>query len=789
MSAPTRKPVSLTRFGLLFCGIYATLGGLLSLAAWIFNLPSLADWFSVGISTQPNTALATFFAGTAILCLARPARIPAAICGAVVALIGGATLLQILGGFDFGIDTLLMFDRPWGREATVHPGRMGPPAATSWTLLGCGIVLASLSGWSRARELASGFALVTCAIASLPLIGYLYQAHDLYSRPSITAIALQTTTFILACSIGMFLAIPDNALLRLFSEESPAGRLLRRSLPVVIGAPVVLGLLYLGVRHAGWVTTEFGTAARTVVEILLFFALLSWTGHAASQEIKRKRLLERQLQHVTDNAAVMVTQCSRDLRYVYANKMYCEGIGRRIDEVIGSYIPEILGEEAFATIRPYVERVLAGERVDYESELKCPGTGPPRYLRISYVPDFSEDGQVNGWIAAITDISDRKRIEDALRTADRRKDEFLATLAHELRNPLAPIRSAVMLMGARAALNTEEEAAVAIVERQVAQMARLLDDLLDVSRISRDKLELRRERIELGLVIRDAIEASRPCIDELGHHVSIGVSTNPIYLYADPVRLGQIFGNLVNNACKYTPPGGQIAVTVEQHNDDAVVRVRDNGIGIPADKLGGIFDIFSQVDRSLEKTQGGLGIGLHLVKRMVDLHGGSVEVQSKGVGQGTEFVVRLPVATAVTTVEAPAAQASPIPAAAVGRRILVVDDNDDAATALSMLLEHLGHETAVAHDGLEALDKVQDYAPDVVLLDIGLPRMNGYETCRRIRASTGPHQPLIVALTGWGSERDREQSREAGFDGHLVKPVEHEKLMALLRSSTELRRH
>jgi CheY-like chemotaxis protein/nitrogen-specific signal transduction histidine kinase len=379
------------------------------------------------------------------------------------------------------------------------------------------------------------------------------------------------------------------------------------------------------------------------------------------------------------------------------------------------------------------------------------------------------------------DLIERRQHEDALRLADRRKDEFLMTLAHELRNPLAPMRSAVDLMKLKHLADPDLEQARGLIDRQVTLMARLLDDLLDVGRIARDRLELRRERVDLEAVVRGALELNATLIQAFGHQVHLDLPPEPVVLDGDPVRLGQVFGNLVNNACRYSETGGHVWVSARRDGPMVEVTVRDSGIGIPGDQLASIFGIFSQVDRSLERSRSGLGIGLHLVKRLVALHDGTIEAHSDGEGRGSAFVVRLP-AQAARTTEAPTAPPAVEVVSEAGTHlaILVVDDNMDAAAALTLLLELDGHSVREAHDGLDALELAEAYPPDVILLDVGLPRLNGLDVCRRIRAHAWGQGIFIVALTGWGQKTDRVLSHEAGFDHHVVKPVEIEDLRTLL---------
>jgi len=381
------------------------------------------------------------------------------------------------------------------------------------------------------------------------------------------------------------------------------------------------------------------------------------------------------------------------------------------------------------------------------------------------------------------------RLYAALADADRRKSEFLAMLAHELRNPLAPIRHAARLLAAAPGVGDEAREEIEMVERQVVHLARLVDDLLDVSRISQGKIGLRKEAVELCQAVRRAVDAVRASADERGHTLSTSLPDEPIRLEADPTRLEQIVWNLLSNAVKYTEPGGHIALAVERDGPVATVRVRDDGIGIDAEMLPKVFDLFVQVEPGTDRTQGGLGVGLSLVKSLVELHGGTISVRSKGRGLGSEFAVRLPITEGLNAAAAAAPEPArgDVPASDAPpprRRVLVVDDNRDAASTLNRLLTRIyGQEVRVAHDGRAALDAAGEFRPEVVLLDIGLPDLDGYEVARRLRARTDLPRPYIAALTGWGQEADRQRSRDAGFDRHLVKPVDPDILRDLLSAA------
>lgn len=416
-------------------------------------------------------------------------------------------------------------------------------------------------------------------------------------------------------------------------------------------------------------------------------------------------------------------------------------------------------------------------------------TGQARWMAYKVLALTNSADQPVAFATVSQDVTERKQLADDLQRlaadlsdADRRKNEFLATLAHELRNPLAPMSNMLAVVKRANGDGEVLKQAHETLERQLGQMVRLVDDLLDLNRVTHDRLELRRSEVELSSVIQQAVEVARPLVDSAGHHLTVDLPDEPIYLDADRDRLAQLFGNLLNNSCKYTKPGGLIALSARHVGDEVVVTVKDNGAGIPPDKLHSIFDMFMQVDRTSERSQGGLGIGLTLVKRLTEMHGGSIEARSDGEGQGSEFIVRLPIVNRPAVAqEAGSGVATDSQAQ---RRVLIVDDNRDSAESLAMLLEITGNKTYMAHDGLEALEQVEEYRPEVVLLDIGLPMLDGHEVCRRVREQPWGKDIVVIALTGWGQDDDRRKSEEAGFNGHLVKPVDYDKLLELLASLT-----
>ncbi|WP_171020235.1 chemotaxis protein CheB [Hydrogenophaga sp. 2FB] len=465
------------------------------------------------------------------------------------------------------------------------------------------------------------------------------------------------------------------------------------------------------------------------------------------------------------------------------------------EEAIGQPIGMLIPDDHLDEEPHILERIRAGEAIEHYETVRKRKDGSLLDISLTVSPVHDASGRIVGASKVARDISESKRARDALleseerlrqsaaqlADADRRKNEFLAMLAHEMRNPLAPIRNALEILRRTGGQGDVTESAIEMMERQVAQMVRLVDDLLDVNRISRGKVELRRVPVDLTSIVQQAVEIARPICDQKGVLLTVGLSAETVILHADPLRLVQALGNLLHNACKFTDKGGGAWVDVEREGDEAVIRVRDSGIGITAEQLPRIFDMFVQADTSLERSSSGLGIGLSLVKSLVELHGGTVRATSAGKGQGSEFVVRLPIAVGLSaTVAPPSSNVAEVVAAPTARNILVVDDNRDAAESLAELLQLSGHETRVAYDGLGAVEMAASFRPDLVLLDIGLPNMNGYEAAKGIRELPGGRDTVLVALTGWGHQDDRQRSSEAGFDKHLVKPVHPDVLLKLI---------
>jgi PAS domain S-box-containing protein len=464
-------------------------------------------------------------------------------------------------------------------------------------------------------------------------------------------------------------------------------------------------------------------------------------------------------------------------------------VNRRFEEVFGLALEAVRGKTAFdlfpgdlAEAFEVNNRMVLAENRSIEFEEAVMSAGGLRHYTSIKAPIRDSTGAPRGIVAVSTDITERKLLEEALRDADRRKDEFLAVLAHELRNPLAPIRNVLQILRLKAPEDPELLWSRDVIGRQVDQLTRLVDDLLDVSRISRGKIKLQIAPVDLGTVLAGAVETSRPLIDARLHRMVLQLPERPVWVQGDLVRLTQVIANLLNNAAKYQDVGGYIGVSLAREGGEAVIRVKDQGIGIAPELLPAVFDMFAQAERPAGTTQDGLGIGLSLARNLVEMHGGTIQAVSGD--DGSEFVVRIPCMASEPPLPRIAPEDVPM-AAAPGVRILVVDDNADAADSLSTLLQHAGHQVSIAHDGPTALSIADRERPRVVLLDIGLPGMDGYEVCRELRR-TGHESALIVALTGYGQEEDRQRSREAGFDGHQVKPGDPNELIKMVSAAPQV---
>ena len=455
---------------------------------------------------------------------------------------------------------------------------------------------------------------------------------------------------------------------------------------------------------------------------------------------------EKELRLVLDALPVAALRCDRHGRYLWVNPLYARWIGKPPEAIVGRTIADVLGEQGARELDPYLQRVRNGEELRYERLADYPGIGS-RWISATLTPTFGVGPEPDGWVAIVLDIHDRKQAEEALRHGEARKDEFLAALAHDLRNPLAPIRNAVAILGRKGPLDPEVAWSQGVIERQIDQLSRLIDDLLDIERISRGRLQLRRELVPLEAIVDMALETSRPQVNATGRHLSVLMPSERVTLDADPARLAQVFSALIKNAAREGDSSEPIGFSVLAENREVAVAVDGGPEGLE-----------------------GLGIGLSLVRGIIGLHGGKLEKR------GSELVVRLPVASGVQARERAPAYLEP---QSPGLRVLVADDNRDAADSMQRILALFGHEVRVAYDGSTALRLGEQFRPRVALLDIGMPGTNGYEVARALRRSQGPRVTL-VAVTGWGQDADRRRSSEAGFDHHLTKPVDPGALNSLL---------
>ncbi|MEO6709586.1 MAG: response regulator [Planctomycetota bacterium] len=517
-------------------------------------------------------------------------------------------------------------------------------------------------------------------------------------------------------------------------------------------------------------------------------AELERTNRILTEEIAVRRRAEeaqqRSDQHlhaILQNTSALINLIDLDGRFVHLNRSWEMLLTCSSQEARGKSIFELLPEPVAKAFAEHNLRVMVGRRPqEFEWTMQLPD-GRTAVFNSIKAPLLDAAGEPYGIVGVSTDITERKSLENALRDADRRKDEFIAMLAHELRNPLAPIVNGLEMMRLKQLNDPQLVWCRDVITRQVAHLTRLVEDLLDVSRITQGKIKLQTAEVELTKVIERAIETVRPLMDAHNHVLSVHMPADPVVVQGDAMRLAQILSNLLSNAAKYTHDRGKIQLHVSCTDSNVHIRVKDSGVGIPAEMMPKMFELFVQFERTLDRSQGGLGIGLALVKRLVELHGGDVSVHSEGSGRGSEFIVQLPLIPArAADVPKPSEEDSTTSSAVPGRKILVVDDNVDAADALAMLLRHTGHRVQTAHSGADAVSQTQRFLPQVIFLDLGMPGMNGYEAAELIRKLPRGGEIMLVALTGWSQTDAREATRRAGFDLHLVKPIDHAALQKLL---------
>jgi PAS domain S-box-containing protein len=509
------------------------------------------------------------------------------------------------------------------------------------------------------------------------------------------------------------------------------------------------------------------------------------TEHKRSQRAQRES--EERFRFLAETIPSIVWTAAPDGTITYANRRWFDFCGLSPEQDPAARQELVIHPDDYERcMTAWTESVRTGK--EYEIEVRNRRhDGVYRWFMTRAVPLRDALGRVVSWFGVTTDIHDQKETQEHLREVDQRKDEFLATLAHELRNPLAPIRNSLQFLRLAGNDQAAAEHAAGIIDRQVNHLVRLVDDLLEVSRITRGKIELRKELVDLASIIGSAVETSRPLIEAARHRLDVSLPSEPVMIEADAVRVSQVISNLLNNAAKYTEAGGEIWLSARAEPNEVVISVRDTGVGIPPEMLPHVFEMFTQVDGSLSRSQGGLGIGLTLSRSLVELHGGSVVARSAGVGRGSEFIVRLPGALGKESYqEAETDGRAARNGQSSGRRILIVDDNVDSAESLCLWLNLEGYDVKVVHEGLAAVEATRVFKPEVILLDIGLPDIDGYEVAERLRRELGLDGVRLIALTGYGQDEDRQRCYDAGFDEHLIKPVDPATLETLLSDNPSI---
>jgi len=687
-------PPSLAAIVLCF-QLYVLVGAFVSFLGWAADLQRLTDWNRSGISIQPNTTIAAMSAALALILLSRGYPRAATAAGALVFIIGTSVLFEHSSGINLGIDTLLMFGRTWGRVGVLIPGRMGPPGATSWALIGIALVLAARPKGYRSRRFVAVLGLMTASLSSLSLIGYLYGASSLYTIPTLTVIAMQTATFIFCVSAGLIMSVPEYGPMRLLSQPTPAGILARRIVPILIAGPILIGFFRLAGERAGLYDAPFGSALRTLSEITLFLFMLWRTALAIERHAQQRQKADDALQ---------------------------------------------AGEE----------RLKKAREEAFEREHAA-----------------------------------RAEAERAVRL----KDEFLSTVSHELRTPLNAILGWSQLL--KKDLDDPETVrqVAEVIDRNGRLQAQLISDLLDMSRILSGKMRLDIQAIDLPTTIDAAIESILPTADVKGVRIRRMITPLPHKVGADPGRIQQMLWNLLSNAVKFTPPGGSVEVEVSSVNTHVEIRVRDTGQGISAEFIPYIFDRFRQADSSTTRSHGGLGIGLALVKQLVELHGGQVRAASDGKGQGATFTIELPVAN-LNSDSLPDVLSLPnsewsrpsYPVRLTGIRVLVVDDEPDALAVVRRILEDSEAVVGSALSADEALTLLAAQNFDVIVSDIGMPNCDGYELLAEVRRRG--FQIPAIALTAFARPDDQQQSRVLGYQAHVCKPLDIGELLSAIASLT-----
>lgn len=768
----------------VLAGLLAALIGAAALAGWLLGVPALHGWLGRRGSLFPTCAAALLLLGAGIALVAPAWRGPwrhrIALAPALAALaLGLSDLLQAASGVD-----LVLTGGP-ARWQILARGYMPPLSAVALVLAGLAL---ACHAFGRRREIlyAQLFALVVLGISGVGLAGHVYGLEDLLSVVPFTGVSFPALVGLLVVGLGLLCARPEVGVMTLVVDPTAGGASVRRLLPITILVVLLAGALRVWGEGRGFFPGALGTALFSVSVVFLIGALIVWNALRLreaersllrEQEIRTER--QRQFRHAIVEAPVPVLMFTGDGEVLQ--------VSRTVEEITG-YAPEempdletwerlVTGDEPGAGAAPDLRACLG----EFREAVVRTRSGQRRTWRIRTSSLGLLNDEREAFVAMATDLTE-------IREAEERKDEFLAVLGHELRNPLAALATGLELQR----MHEDPERREAIGEmmgRQVSHLARLLDDLLDVSRISRGKIALQLQALSLNEALERAVEEHRDLTLEGGRpRISLGTPPRPVPVVADPTRLHQILDNLLGNAVKYTPADGRVWVTLEHEAEEAVIRVRDTGIGMDQHEIAAVFEPFRQLGQDAGRRRGGLGLGLTLVRQLAALHGGCVSAASRGPGQGSTFTLRLPVAGEALLAAhgqeaaAPEAEAAvPVTEAAAPLRVLVVDDQAEVADGLVELLGLSGHRAVAAYCGNDALELAERERPDVMLLDLDLPDLDGRTVARRIRERGGEPSPLLVAVSGFGGDRHFERSREAGIDRHLVKPVDFEQVLELLR--------
>jgi PAS domain S-box-containing protein len=788
-------------------GVLAVLGGSISLIGWIFNIPRLTDWEGDGISMMPNASLCAALLGLAIILLARrqeraPLRVVRALAGTVLA-IALVTLFEHLAGVNVGIDTLIV-NRDWGHALTLSPMRMGIPGSLSFAALALTILL--LTGSARHRSIAGVVPLLPIAISLLSLIGYWFGAESLYGIAAITGIASQTSCIILGLAVGTLALAFEIGIVGLMARDDPGGQVFRLLLLPVIVIPWTLGWLCVLGEQAHLFETAFGVAVVALLQIFLFCGLLYWTSHRISRHAQEASTAEGRLAAIvqaSDDAIISTTTEGIITSWnAGAERMFgytpAEAIGQSVNLVIP---PDRQSEES-----QIVGRLQRREHVRHYDTIRRRKDGTGLSVSLSVAALWGEDGQLAGLSKTARDITERCQSEQILRTkeqelrtlaeAERKaravaeqaslmKDEFLATLSHELRTPLNAILGWAQLLLIGDSPAEEQREGLETIERNARLQAQLIADLLDMSRIISGKIRIDVQRVDLPKVVEQAFESVRPSAEakQVRFRKIIDPKAGPIA--GDPTRIQQVLWNLLTNAIKFTPKEGRVEIVLERVNSHVEISVVDSGIGIAAEDVPVVFDRFRQVDSSTTRHHGGLGLGLSIVKSLVDLHGGTVSVTSPGKDQGATFRISLPLMPVEGDPyrEHPVAdRLAPLAWGEVelrGLRVLVVDDAPDARQLVQRLLMQSHAEVTIAATVAQALESMKTTRYHAIVSDIGMPGQDGYHFIREVRklAPTDGGATPAIALTAFARTEDRTRALREGFQMHLAKPIQAQELL------------